>query len=216
MIGLLGVALIGVGPLLSFVLLLQFAVYASEFGLGPFVIALPATALQLLTTIVLARVIGELFGAAIHSRPRAILAALFSATITAVRASGWALVPTLDRLRESGFATPFSLALRTLPTGWGILAVEGARDGNWALALGALGGMVVLCGALLLAWATLLERQTIARGGRLRPGSGQALERVVPRRIAESALGAVMLRELRSWWRDVDGSAISPSPSFTD
>lgn len=202
-LGLLGAALLGIGPILSLILLAQLPIYAGGFGVGPLLIALPAMLLQLIVTILLARVGGELLAAAVHSRSRAIIAALFSATITAVGASGWALVPTLNRLRESGFSTIVSVILRALPTGWGVLAVEGARDGDWALALGAFVGLLLFCGALLLAWATLLERQTIARGGRLTPGGSRLTARFLPQAFADSPVGAVTLRELRSWWRDL-------------
>ena len=202
-LGLLGAALLGVGPLLSLVLLGQLLVHAAGIGVGAILIALSALPLQLVATILLARVMGELLGAAVASRGRAIMAALFSASIMALGASGWAIVPLLDRLRASGFSATAGLALRALPTGWGVLAIEGTRDGNWPLALAALAALLFLCVALLLVWSALLDRQTIARGGRLAPSRETKARTWRRPTLLSGPVSAVMTRELRSWWRDL-------------
>ena len=87
-----------------------------------------------------------------------------------------------------------------LPSGWGLVAVDAAARGDWLPALGALGGLVVLIGLLLAAWVALLARQMDGRSSRpLR--SSTSSPRLLPRPAAP--VGAVVNRELRTWWRDL-------------
>ena len=202
--GLLGAALVGVGPLLSLLLFANLLVYAAGLGFGPALIALLATLLQLIITILLTRVVGELLGAAVRTRTRAVSAALVSAVLTAIGGSGWALLPVLNQLRENGFSATFSILLRALPTGWGVVAVEAAEYGNWPLAVGALMAMFVLCGLLLAWWGHLLTRQSIVRGSGFAAGAATpALARWFQHALPVTPTGAVIARELRSWWRDL-------------
>jgi ABC-2 type transport system permease protein len=89
-------------------------------------------------------------------------------------------------------------ALRALPFGWPLVAVEAADRGDWQLALAALAGLVALVLVLLSAWARLLARPTalplIQASGRRR--SQRAVRPGTP-------LRAVVRRELRTWSRDL-------------
>lgn len=203
-LGLLGAALVGVGPILTVVLFANLLVYGVGLGFGPGLIALPAVLLQLVITILLTRVVGELLGAAVRTRTRAVSAALVSASLTAIGASGWALVPVLDRLRANGFSPTFATLVRALPTGWGVAAVEAAGRGNWPLVFAALAGMFALCGLLLALWGHLLARQTMVRGSGFAAGvATSAPYRWAQRALPDTPSGAVIARELRSWWRDL-------------
>jgi ABC-2 type transport system permease protein len=202
--GLLGAALVGVGPILSMLLFAKLLVYGVGLGFGPGLIAVPAVLLQLVMTILLTRVVGELLGAVVRTRTRAVSAALVSASLTAIGASGWALIPVLDRLRADGFSSTFATLVRALPTGWGVVAMEAAGHGNWPLTLGALAGMIMFCWLLLAIWGNLLTRQTMVRGSGFAAGSAtSALARLAQRALPVTPTGAVVARELRSWWRDL-------------
>lgn len=129
----------------------------------------------------------------------------FGAVISAMLA-GWMVVSTAfgtvpDLLRSGLPDGPVVDALRALPSGWSVSAVEAASAGDEAAAAWT-GGLVVLAAALA-GLAALVLRPDLRRdrGGRRRRllGSGVLTGRGV---LPDTPLGAVVGKELRQWWRD--------------
>lgn len=205
---LLGAAFVGVAPLISLIAFASLVVYATRFGVGPALVAVPAMLLQLAFVVLLSRVALGVLGVVIQSRLSAALAALVNALIYALAAQGWIVIVAIliaaDQLLAAGFPPLVSTTVRALPPGWGLVAVEAASRGAWPLGIAALLGLAALIGLLLLAWARLLVwRTTTTPTGRALRSGATAQAAFPGRLLPTSSLGAVMARELRSWSRDL-------------
>jgi ABC-2 type transport system permease protein len=98
--------------------------------------------------------------------------------------------------------------VRWFPSSWAPMAVQAAANRQWFRAVGFLVALLVLTGLLMALWAVLLrQRLTTAsrdsHGVAVRVGGGW-LERVVP----DTAVGAVLIKEIRFWWRDARRRAL--------
>jgi ABC-2 type transport system permease protein len=206
-IGLLGASAVGVLPLVTFVAFAGLVAVAARLGAGALVVSIVAIPASLAFVIALARVVVGAMGVAMESRLGLELAAVQYALVIAlsfiwfpigvVTAEGGTGADALDFLPSAG-----DLA-QMVPTGWGAVAVESVGRGEWALALGALAGLLGLTAVLLLAWSVLLARRLRGvAGGPGRPfrpapiwdGLGSAV-------VSASPVGAVVGKELRAWAR---------------
>jgi ABC-2 type transport system permease protein len=117
--------------------------------------------------------------------------------ISAVVVTG-TLTPALLSALAAGTAPALAIMLRLLPTGWGSLSLELAVAGDWWTALGVLVGFLVVCGALMVWWPSVLTRRLESQGGSGRRHLSKQRRRVLP----STPVGAVASRELRLWIRD--------------
>jgi ABC-2 type transport system permease protein len=188
--GLLGAAFVGVPAVVTAVAFLGLVLHAD----GPHIlVALVALPLQLIFVVLLSRVTMAALGAALRSRRGRDLGILLTAFVgmsgflvqLLVRAFGPALV--------SGDSPVLSTVLRSLPSGWGTVAVSSS---SWVLAVACLVGLAALNLLLLVVWGTLLAR----RNTRVSAVAGAVRERAFGSR---TPLGAVVNKELRTWVRDV-------------
>ncbi len=198
-LGLLGTAFVGAGASVSLLAFSSLVVYGARLGVGPLLVAVPATLLQLALTILLSRLATEAANEAMRSQRGAALGALSSAAILALLGSGWALAPTIRQALTQGFPPALSVIVRALPSGWGLVAVDAAGRSNWLLALGVLAGQAALLGILLVVWSTLLRRTTTKHTAYPSTVGMMVLRH---RLLATTAIGAVISKELRSWVRD--------------
>ncbi|MEV4221080.1 hypothetical protein [Nonomuraea sp. NPDC049725] len=178
--GLLVSAFVGVAPAVSLLALTGLVVLGVREGAGPALVAVPAVVLQLAVFVLLSRVAVGVLGIALRSRVGAIGAGLVNGAILAFLGQGWVFAVAL------GQAEGIPPIVRYLPSGWGVLAVQGDY-----LALAA---MAVLIALLLGAWAALLSR---------RAGAERASTRGRRPMRAATALDAVLAKELRTWSRDL-------------
>ena len=187
--GLLGAAFVGVPAVVTAVAFLGLVLHAG----GPHtLVALVALPLQLIFVVLLSRVTIAALGAALRSRRGRDLGILLTALVgmsgflvqLLVRAFGPALV--------SGDSPVLSTVLRSLPSGWGTVAVSS----SWVLAVACLVGLAALNLLLLVVWGTLLAR----RNTRVSAVAGAVRKRAFGSR---TRLGAVVNKELRTWVRDV-------------
>jgi ABC-2 type transport system permease protein len=178
--GLLVSAFVGVAPAISLLALSGLSVLGVRQGGLAALVALPAMVLQLAVFVLLSKVAVAALGIALRSRVGAIGAGLINGAVLAFLGQGWVFAMAFG---QGGQIPPL---VRYLPSGWGVLAVQG----DYA----ALAAMVVLIALLLGAWAALLSR----RAGASRPS---ALGRRPMR--AASAREAVLAKELRTWTRDL-------------
>ncbi|MFB9477260.1 hypothetical protein ACFFR3_47865 [Nonomuraea salmonea] len=177
--GLLVAAFVGIAPLVSLVALTGLVVVGARLGVANALVAVPAMALQLAVIVLLSKVIVALVGLAVRTRPGAIASGLLNGAVLAALGQVWVFMVLFD---ETGVPA----AVWYMPSGWGLLAVQGRW---WALV--ALAVLVVL---LLGAWAALLGE----RAGAVRR-SGRARRPMT----AGGATGAVVAKELRTWSRDL-------------
>lgn len=189
--GLLTAAFVGAGPALSLLALGGLVVLGAGRGAAAAAVALPAAVLQLALFVLLSKVVVALFGLVLRSRAGAIASGVLNALVLALLSQGGVVAVAYGE--AGGLPPAVDAVLHALPSGWGVVAVESAAQGRWALSAGVLAGQVLLVALLLAAWAALLTRRVgVARttaGGR-------------GRMRAATASGAVLGRELRTWSRD--------------
>jgi ABC-2 type transport system permease protein len=201
-LGLLGAALVGVGPLTTLVGLAALVAYGARLGPAAALVGVPGAILLTVLLVVLARVVVTALGVVLGGRIRAVLAALPWAVLTAAMAQCWVVFLALGGgTNPLGAGVPASVArvLRILPSGWPLVAVEAAGRGAGLPAVGALAGLAGLIVVAVLGWAGLLDRPATAPVTHLR----RRLPLSRPARTGGSAFGAVVRKELRTWWRDL-------------
>lgn len=198
LLGLYGAALTGVGPAVTLVSSTALVAYGARLGVVPALVGVPAAILLVLLLVALARLVVTTLGAVLGSRASAALGALPWAVIAAGMAQCWVIFVALGgsaRPFADGLPSAAARALRILPSGWPVVAVEAAHRGDSALAAAALAGLAVLTALVLLAWARLLERPAAAPVSRV--------TRRTATRPSGAAFHAVLAKELRTWWRDL-------------
>jgi ABC-2 type transport system permease protein len=199
-LGLLAAAAVGITTAVTALAFLSLVVYGIRGGVAPALVSVPAAAAQLTFVVLLSRVTYALFGAVASSRFGAAVTGVLFAVMLVLTQSGWMLIIAVaySRVLETGFSAFVSDAVRVIPSGWGVVAVEAAGHGNWWQSLGALAGLLALCALLLLGWSRALARarhdRSVVRGStrRTTPARGPYF----------GATGAVLRKELRTWLRD--------------
>ncbi|SDY83095.1 ABC-2 type transport system permease protein [Amycolatopsis xylanica] len=198
--GLLAASFVGVTTVVSLVAFAGLFVYGQRLGGGAALVGLVFTVLQLVLAVLLYRVVTGLLGALLSTRKGKDLALVVVALLTLSGVALQYVLHTLGPAIIDGQASELTSVTRALPSGWGAVAVRAAGDGQWTTVLLLAAAMVVLLAGLLLAWAKLLARRVthpayhgVAKSRAKR--TGRALLPATP-------LGAVVGKELRSWWRD--------------
>ncbi|MFE7560490.1 hypothetical protein [Kitasatospora sp. NPDC057500] len=200
-LGLLGAAFVGVTPLLALVAFGGLFLYGVRQGPAAALVAVPAVLLQLLFVVLLARLTPSALGGVLRFRLGRELSALLVGLVMACLNSGWFALGFLARLGSGDRAAGTAAALRVLPSGWAVVAVDAARRADRVTAAAALGGLAAVCGLLLAAWAALLSRQPV-RGDGHRPRPAAARARPRSRLLPDTPAGAVLGKELLLWRRD--------------
>lgn len=200
--GLTVVAALGVAPIMTLIAFAGLVVAAAGYGVGTLVISVVGVVLQLVLVIVASRVIVGWLGAVLRSRRGRDLGVLLASVVGLLfipaRMMAGSIVPILRGADDSVLGA----VVRWLPSSWGPMAAQAAANRQWPLAAVLLLGLLVLTGLLMALWAVLLrQRLTSASGdshGVAAPAGGGWLDRVVP----AGPVGAVVIKEIRSWWRD--------------
>jgi ABC-2 type transport system permease protein len=203
--GLLVASAVGVLPAATLLAFAGLIVAASASGAVVAVVALVATGLLVSLVIVTSKVIVAATGQAMNSRAGIELAGFQRGLLIAMI---WIWIPIAAvagvRPEQALDLAPIAAVARALPTGWGVIAVEAARDSAWVLAVAAIASLAGLVVLLVAAWAKLLDRRlTQADAGR---GGGAAGAGSIPalaaRLVPATPFGALVLREAVAWIRD--------------
>jgi ABC-2 type transport system permease protein len=209
--GLLLGAAIGFGGLFTTIVLVGAFVGMGGTG-APAVVALVAVVLELALCLSLSRWVSTSLSAAASKR-RWRDVALFLGPITAlavnlgVQAANRAVFVTDGSRRLRTHSHALSVArtvLHWLPTGWSTVAVQGARRGNYAVAVLGLVATALLVLGFIALWWRAIQRATTTSAT---PGAGQRTARtpLLPRSLPwlpHNAFGAIVAKELRYTWRD--------------
>lgn len=211
-VGLLASVFVGVGAAVTTAAVTALVGYAVATSTGPVAAAAVGTALVgaallLVLLVALSRTAYALLGAAMRSRLGVEIAAVQYGLLIATMFAGWLVIsPVLNAVPtflRDGFAGPAAAPVLTwLPSGWPVAAVDAAAAGNYPVALGRLSALAVLTALAVLAAVTLLTPYTGNRTARRRgrPLGSRVLTRA--RVLPATPLGAVVGKELRTWWRD--------------
>ena len=196
-LGLFVASLVSVPSLVSLLAFGGLIGYAIQLGILPTAVAAVATILQLALVVLLARVLGRVVGQAMQSRIGMELGALVMGILIAFLNVGWYAVPAMAQAVSSQ-SPAFSTTVRLSPSGWAVVAVDAASHHTWWQVVAALLGLTLLCGLLFLVWSHLL-----VRGATTAVASTTAVHPYRRRRLlAATPVGAVVSRELHTWWRD--------------
>ncbi|QFU92404.1 hypothetical protein [Amycolatopsis sp. YIM 10] len=198
--GLLAASLVGVTTLVSLVAFSGLYFYGLRFGPAQALVGLLFAVLQLLLVVLVYRVVTAALGALLSSRKGKELGILLVA-LTGLSGVGlnYALNSVGPAIIE-GQAPGLVAVTRALPSGWGAIAVHASAGGSWGLVFLLLAGLVVVLGVLLWIWGALLARRMTSPSFR-----GAARVRSSERPVSTavvSPVGAVVRKELRTWWRD--------------
>lgn len=205
-VGLLGIAFVGPGAIVTLVAGVALVVVGSGLGTAAVVVAVPALVLQTVFLVLVGRVVIAGLGAALRSRRGRDIALLLVAFLCV---SAFLLrypIQSLGPAVVNGEAPVFSTVLHVLPSGWATSAVEAAGRSDWLVVVAALAGLAVLVAGLMSAWAPLIERRMTTRsasGRDQRAGAG-VLRRVFP----DNPVGAVAVKEVLTWSRDARRRAV--------
>jgi ABC-2 type transport system permease protein len=196
-VGLFGAAFAGITPVITFLAFGFLLVVGIRTGVTAALIAVPAIVLQLALVVLLSRTTMQALGSAMRSRVGWELSSLVVGLVIAFLNSGWFALGFFVKLFTGHWASHVATTVKWLPSGWAVDAVAAAGRSDWPIVAASLGGLVVLCGVLLLAWASLLGRHLVrgtvtTRSGVARPS----------KRLPGSPFGAVVGKELRLWQRD--------------
>ncbi|MEU3454329.1 hypothetical protein ABZ671_12105 [Micromonospora sp. NPDC006766] len=199
-VGLLGAAFVGITTAVTALAFVSLITYAAHLGVVPALIAVPAAAGELVFVVLLSRVAYALFGFVATSRLGAAVTGVLFAAMIVLAQSGWMIIVAISYsdVLSTGFSSTFSTTLRWIPSSWGVVAVDAAGHGDWLLVLGALAGLAVLSGLLLLIWAATLGTPRRARV----TIRGTRHATVPTGGLFAGPTGAVFRKELRTWWRD--------------
>ncbi|GAA5034129.1 hypothetical protein [Actinopolymorpha pittospori] len=206
--GLLASAFVGVGgavTALTMVALVGHGVRTSSVVAT--LVAVPCAVLFLVLCVAVSRTVYALLGAAMRTHLGVEIAAVQYGLLIATLFVGWLIVsPVVNAvptfLDEGLPHAAMSAVLGWTPAGWPVQAVEAAAAGDIATALGWLGllagAAAVAVGAALLLLTPYVGNRTMRRGRR--PIGSRILER--PGMLPGNEFGAVVGKELRTWWRD--------------
>ncbi|MBY8871472.1 hypothetical protein K7640_06385 [Micromonospora sp. PLK6-60] len=199
-VGLLGAAFVGITTAVTALGFVGLITYGARLGLVPALLAVPVAALQLIFVVLLSRVVYALFGVVAASRAGAAITGVLFAAMLVLTQSGWMIVVAVmySDILETGFSHATTVTLRAIPSSWGVVAVDAAGRGDWLLAVAAPVGLAVLCVLLLLVWSVELGNPRRARAT-IRGSAGRAPVGGGP---LDGTTGAVVRKELRTWWRD--------------
>ncbi|KAA8887291.1 hypothetical protein F3087_20595 [Nocardia colli] len=195
--GLLAAAFAGPAPVINVVAFGGLIILAAQLGWAATLVAVVGIVLQLVFVVLLSRVVLAWVGAAMRSRRGRDIGVLLAGLLgVAYYPMSW-LFSHVSALRD---LPPWaSAAVRWIPSGWAPVAVEGAAQGNWLRALLPLAGLAVVSLGLWQAWAVLLARRLAAPMNSVAGSTGGGLLGRVRQR---GPVGAVLIKELRTWSRD--------------
>ena len=214
-LGLLASVFVGVGAAVTALGVLAVVGYAVATGgasggavaVAAVGTALLGAALLLVFVVALSRTAYALLGAAMRTRVGVEIAAIQYGLLFATMFTGWMIVSpvvsAVPAFLRDGFGAPAPGAvLGWLPSGWPVLAVDAVVAGDFPAALGLLGALALVTALAVAAAVMLLTPYVGNRTARRRrpPLGSRVLTR--GRVLPGSPLGAVVGKELRTWWRD--------------
>lgn len=108
------------------------------------------------------------------------------------------LLPVAIGTLDSGSAPWLTAIVRALPSGWGVTAVDAARDGDGLAAVGWLIALVAITVLAAACWPRILQRRMSATPHSDHAARGARTHRMLP----ATPTFAVAAKELRLWVRD--------------
>lgn len=197
-LGLLSAALVAVTTAITLLAFCALIVFAARLSWAAIAVSVPAVVLLLLLVVLLSRVVTLLFRMLAASRLGGVVTATVTAALVSLCSFSWVLISGVYLLLEYGFPPAFSTVVRSLPSSWGLIAVEAAGRGDWPWAVGSLIALAAVVVVLFLLWSALLGPRRIVRP--VVRGSAHKASSRGP--LTRGDVGPIYVKELRTWWRD--------------
>ncbi|MDR7300950.1 hypothetical protein [Haloactinomyces albus] len=201
-LGLIAAAAVGLAPVMTLLAFAGLLVPAASRGAGPLAVAGVGAVLQAALAIVASRVVVGWLGSAMRSRRGRDLGVLLASGVMLLIIPAQMLLGSIVPVLVGAGDSALGEVLRLLPSGWAPGAVRAASAGQWPLAMGLLAALLVVVGLLTLLWSELLRRRlttpSTGSGSVAKRAGGGWLERILP----ATPINAVMIKEIRLWWRD--------------
>lgn len=203
--GLLMSSFVGVGTVVTSAGLLALVGYgALTGGLAGAVVAVPVAFLYLVLVVSLSRAVYALLGAAMRSGLGTEIAAIQFGLLIAGMFAGWLIIsPVLTAVPVflgEGFGGMPAVGdvVAASPAGWPLRAIDAAAAGDGAGVAQWL-GILLAATALVAGTAIAMLRPQIGNRTRRRRGSRRTTGRPL---LPETRFGAILGKEIRTWWRD--------------
>jgi len=204
--GLLMSSFVGVGTLVTSAGLLALIGYgALTGGLAGAIVAVPVALLYLVLVVSLSRAVYAILGAAMRSGLGTEIAAIQFGLLIASMFAGWLIIsPVLTAVPvflRDGFAGLPAVGdvVAASPAGWPLRAIDAAAAGDGAGVLQWLGILfavtALVAGTAIAMLRPQLGNRTRNRSRRRRGAAGRPL-------LPETRFGAILRKEIRTWWRD--------------
>lgn len=197
--GLLAAAFVSITAPVTFIAFGALVAFGIRLGTVPVVVAVIALFLQIIFVVLLSRLTARLFAALSRSRVGGAVSALLSAAMLVASSSCWIVFTAIHAIVVTGFSHGVSVAVRSLPSSWGVVAVEASSRSDWTMTALPLVGLALLVALLWVVWNRSLGP---ARWARPTVRGSEAARAASGGRLASGATAAVYLKEMRTWARD--------------
>lgn len=203
--GLLAAGFVGIGAAITLIASVGLVVFGSRYGAGAVVVGVVAALLMVLLMMTVSRLVAETLSASAKSRIVLEITSIQWGLFIAVMFVGWFAISQLMDVAgrvgaDIGDVLPPVLrtVLLVLPSGWGVVAVRAAGEGDWIVSGAALAGLGLLIWLGLVRWGHMLERRMTE------PGAGGLGRTFANGRnfLPATPLGAVAAKDMRTWSRD--------------
>ncbi len=198
-LGLLGAAFVSITAPVTFIAFAALVVFGARLGTGPVVVAVIALFLQITFVVLLSRLTARLFAALSRSRIGGAVSALLSAAMLVASSSCWIVFVAIHAVVATGFSHGVAITIRSLPSSWGVVAVEASSRSDWAMTVLPLVGLALL---VLLLWVVWNRSLGPARWARPTVRGAEADRAAPAGRLSSGATAAVFVKEMRTWARD--------------
>lgn len=183
---------------------LVMAAYGAKFGIGPALVGVVFLFTQLGIAMFLSRVVTSGLRAATTSQLSSLVSSAITGAVMAFFITGWWALGAIDAIFANGLPETFATILYWLPSGWGVVAINAAANGNWILPLALVAASIALIGILSYIWGGLLGRRLTTSHTRNRFSRRHSLLTKV---VSGSPLSAVIRKEFLTWARDYTRSS---------
>jgi ABC-2 type transport system permease protein len=203
-LGLLAATFVGVGAVVTTAGTLALAGSAEPAAIP---VAVVAALLFVVAVVAVSRSAYAVLGTAMRTRLGVEVAGVQYGLLLAGLFAGWLMVSPViraaPRFLDEGFAgSAVSTVLAAAPPGWPVRAVAAAGAGDWGTALGWLAALAGLAGAAVAVATRLLTPRTASKAARRRVRPVSRLLTAGLGVLPATPFGAVLGKELRTWWRD--------------
>lgn len=195
---------IGLSIPVTFLAFLSVTVYSARVEPWLTLVSIPLVLLQVLLIVLLAKSVGTFIKKYTKTHLSSFVSSLVTGAVLAFFATGWWALGTFSTILQYGLPEQWIHILRSLPTGWSLTIIDLLAQREWLNAGLLFCLMVAVVIALWFLWLAIFNKQLT------KPRSSRTAVQgaIYPlRRWSRRPIGAVVQRELLTWWRDYTRSS---------